>query len=73
MKEVKLINEFAKVEVDKGVYLTVIKLDGIYYLDKTDYNISKYMVKTEIKGGVKRISTINNYAKQYGVKFMEEK
>ena len=69
MKEVK-INEYgyAKIEYEKGKYLSVTKIDGKYNLLHRNYT-EKYLIATWIKEDVKRLSTINKYSEKYGIKF----
>lgn len=67
--KVKLENGFAKVEVSNNKKLIVSFYNGTYDLTVHSYNHKNLMIG-EICMGVKRISTINKYAQNYGIEFV---
>ena len=69
MKTVTLKNGFAKVEIGNNRSLVVIQYNGLYDLKIEDYNHRLLMIGT-LYENAKRISTINKYAKEYGIEFV---
>ena len=70
MEEIKLINGFAKVQLEDKKYLLVLHYKDGYSLEIRDYT-GKYVETDWLCEDVKRLSTINKYAEKYGVEFVE--
>lgn len=72
MLEIKLseMTKFAKVKLAKDINLICFKINDTYNLIKEDYSLGLGF-EIRICENKKRLSTINKYAKEYNIIFVE--
>lgn len=69
MEIVKIVNGFARYDIDKQKNLSCFICNGKYNLILNDSSCGKATLTTSLVENKSRLATINKYASQYGVKF----
>lgn len=62
---------YKEIELNNNRYMTVGKINDDYYLKIKDFN-GKFLYECYLVEKCKRLSTINKYARCYGVEFYEK-
>lgn len=71
-EKVGLVNGFAKVDIGDGRELVCFQVGGLYNLKLKDYNVHTGFASAYLAEDKSRLSTINKYARRYGVEFVDE-